>query len=266
MENKYNLDGGIGAYKDNGTRAFVQTYTHDEVTIEYIDKYNQTHSEFIRLRIGTNEGQQIVMLENGKFYIINGYSTKISWKQELSTDLLFKVIEDIIKTNNIIGNLIELKTNEKTNLVKAINELSQRTSTPRKIIGYVKYLSDNKDPENVKDLETRYNVRAKRFEYYSDLGEWVLLPIGWQKLNHIIRRREYLPTNISNGTIYGILEEDIVLRYENEKWSEVHIKDDEPGDEYIIQSIYNDIYNGEVTGSLINTPMGWVYLINHNYL
>ena len=67
MENKYYKDGGIGSYKENGTRSFVQTYTHDEVSIDFIDEKAEVRTEFIRLRIGTNEGQQIIMLENGKY-------------------------------------------------------------------------------------------------------------------------------------------------------------------------------------------------------
>ena len=266
MESKYNLGGGIGAYKDNGTRAFVQTYTHNEVSIEYVDTEGQIHTEFIRIRIGTNEGQQIIMLENGKFYMINGYATKIDWKQELSTELIFGAITDIVKVNETIGNLLDLRTNEKTNLVKAINELTRRTSTPRKLVGYVKYLSDGKDPENAKDLEVRYNVKTQRFEYYSDLGEWVVLPVAWQKLNNIVRRREYLPTEVIDGMTYGILEEDVIVRYKNKEWVEVQIKDDEIGDEYIIRFVYNDLFNGNITGSIINTLMGWVYLINYNHI
>lgn len=265
MENKYNIDGGIGAYSDNGIRAFVQTYTHNEVSIRYIDFDGQSYEKFIRLRIGTNEDRQIIMLSNGKFYMIQGFASEVYWNQELSADYVFGCIDDIIKLNKTIGSLTELQTIEKGNIVKAINELSVRASTSRHIIGYVKYATDGVDPE-VEDLSVRYNDINKRFEYYSDVDGWTLLPKGWQRLTNIIRSRDYLPVEPKEGETYGILNEDKVLKYSNGKWLQCLIGDELVGDEYLVQSVYNKLFNGNATGSVIYTTMGWTYLVHYNYL
>lgn len=265
MENKYNIKGGIGAYKDNGTRAFVQTYVHDEVSIIYVDNKGVSHTEFIRLRLGTNEGQQIIMLENGKFYMVKGFANYVQWSDELSANYVFNAIKDIAKLNDAIGNLLELYTNEKKNLVKAINEVVVTSGTPRKLQGYIKYLSDGVNPKDAIDLEVRYNDTTKRFEYYSDVGEWILLPQGWQKLANLVRAREYLPSEVLEGTVYGILEESIAVEYKNGVWTECSISVDKIGDEYLVQSVYNSMFNGDATASVIYTPMGWTYLVHYNY-
>ena len=265
MENKYYKDGGIGSYKENGTRSFVQTYTHDEVSIDFLDEKSEVRTEFIRLRIGTNEGQQIIMLENGKFYMIQGYATQVSYQQELSTQKLFQALSSIELTNHTIGNLGELFTNEKSNLVKAINEVAIRTSTPRHLVGYVKYATDGVDIE-AEDLSVRYNDKTKRFEYYSDVDGWTLLPKGWQLLSHLARARDYLPTEPEEGICYGILNEDKVVRYVQGEWIECILGEDQIGDEYLVQEVYNKYFNGNATGSVIYTLMGWTYLVHYNYL
>lgn len=266
MENKYCKDGGIGAYKENGTRAFVQTYAHDEVSITYLDEHYNKHEEFIRIRIGTNEGKQIIMLENGKFYMISGFATTVSRFDELSVEKLIQAIGNIELIQETIGNLLELNTNDRTSLVKAINEIAVRTSTPRHLMGYVKYITDDVDLNDVPDLSIRYNDKSKRFEYYSDVDGWTLLPVGWQRLPNIVRTRENLPSEPENISIYGILNEDKVVSYQNNEWTELFSPMDQVGDEYLVQEVYNKYFNGNATGSVILTEMGWTYLVHYNYL
>lgn len=265
MENKYNLDGGIGAYKDNGTRAFVQTYTHNEVSINVIDSNGESHEEFIRIRIGTNEGRQIIMLENGKFYIINGYAITVNYNEELSVEKIVQAISGIELIREVIGNILALHTNSKTNLVQAINEVAQNASTPRHLAGYVQYATEGVDPE-VEDMSIRYNDMSKRFEYFSDVDGWTLLPIGWQRLPHIIRSRDYLPSEPNDLDRYGILNEDKVVCYQNGEWTELCSLVDEVGDEYLVKEVHNKLFNGNATGSVILTDMGWTYLVHYNYL
>lgn len=265
MEHKYCKDGGIGAYKDTGTRAFVQTYTHNEVGVKYVDANNEEHKQYIRLRIGTNEGNQIVMLENGKFYMTTGYSTKIYWNQELSIDLIYGAITDIIKIFSTVGNLLNLHTIEKIDLVSAINELERRTSiSNRQLVGYIKYLSDIDVEFKVNDLDVRFNNIKKQFEYYSDVCGWVPLPNGWQRLKHLVRYKDELPETSSEA--YGVLSEDKVYEYIDDKWTETNVKNDNIGDEYLVEEIYNSQFRGNANGSLINTGMGWTYLVRYNYL
>lgn len=265
MENKYNENGGIGAVKNNGTRAFVQTYMHDEVTITLIDNQNNESEQFIRIRIGTNEGGQIIMLENGKFYMIKGFTQKVLWSDEISSTTVFRAVKDIIELSNTIGSLTDLQTNTHDNIVHAINEVAIRASTPRRLVGYVKYATDGVDPE-VEDLSIRYNDKTKRFEYFSDVNGWTLLPVGWQRLQHIVRSRDYLPTEPKEYEVYGILNEDKVVSWQNGEWIEVFTVLDQIGDEYLVQEVHNKLFNGDATGSVIFTEMGWTYLVHYNYL
>ena len=265
MENKYNENGGIGAYDSNGTRAFIQTYTHNEVSIMYLDEHYNTKEEFIRIRIGTNEGKQIIMLENGKFYMIQGFASTVSYLDELSVEKIVQAISGIELIQEVIGNILALHTNSKTNLVQAINEVAQNASTPRHLAGYVQYATEGVDPE-VEDMSIRYNDMSKRFEYFSDVDGWTLLPIGWQRLPHIVRSRDYLPSEPNDLDRYGILNEDKVVSYQNGEWTELCSLVDEVGDEYLVKEVHNKLFNGNATGSVILTDMGWTYLVHYNYL
>ena len=265
MENKYNLDGGIGAYKDNGTRVFVQTYTHDEVSINVIDSNGESHEEFIRIRIGTNEGRQIIMLENGKFYIINGYATTINYNEELSVDLIYSMLTDISKLHEFVGNVSNLHTINHTNLVSAINEIMSISSTTRHLIGSVKYICDGVDPDDCQDLDIRFNNQTGKFEYYSETNDWTSLPEGWQILKNIVRTRDDLPEEPKEGDIYGVLWDEVVVKYVNGEWPEIYLDTSELiGSEYLAKHVYNNAFRGNATGSIIKTVTGWVYLIHYN--
>lgn len=265
MENKYNLDGGIGAYKDNGTRAFVQTYTHDEVSISVVDSNSESHEEFIRIRIGTNEGKQIIMLENGKFYIINGYATTVNYNEELSADLIHLMLTDISKLYKFVGNVSNLHTINHTNLVSAINEMMTICSTSRHLVSDIKYVSDGVDPDDCQDLDIRFNNQIGKFEYYSETNDWIPLPEGWQILKNIVRTRDDLPKEPKEGEIYGILWDDVIVKYTSNEWVEVYLDTDgQVGDEYLVQYIYNSKFSGDATGSVVKTVTGWVYLIHYN--
>lgn len=254
----------IESYKDvNSTRAFVQTYDDDEVKIEF-----EGQLVSVRIRIGTNKGNQIIMLENGNFYLTTGFATTIKPSEEIVPYKAIQLlIEQIEQVNNNIGALSKLKTRNTNSLIDAINELSRELSTPRRIKGYIKYLSDNgieTFSKDCKDLEIRYNDITKSFEYYSEVGEWIKLPRCWQKLKNIIRKSEELPENPEIGDTYAILEDEKIVAYYDEQWLEVNVIEDCPGDEYLVQHIYNNQFEGNATGSVIYTPNGWVYLINYN--
>lgn len=265
MENKYNENGGIGAYKDNGTRAFVQTYTHDEVSINYVDLNGETHTEFIRIRIGTNEGKQIVMLENGKFYMIDGFATTIDYREELSVDSVYLALTNINKIYTLLGNITELHTITKLNLVSAINEILTMSSTSRHLIGSIKYISDNLDPDDCKDLDIRFNNETKNFEYYSETNYWTPLPEGWHILQNIVRTRDDLPEEPHEGEVYGILWDEVVIKYTSGEWVEVYLETNENiGDEYLVEHVYNSEFSGNATGSVIKTSTGWRYLVHYN--
>lgn len=262
---KYNKDGGISAYRQNQSRAFVQTYANSEVAIKVSNGQNITN-EYVRLRFGTNTGKQIVLLDNNKFYMIENSTQVIQPEHELSASLLFEALNDIARIKNIIGNLLILNTNNKNTIIEAINEISSKLTSTRTLKGRLKFVSDDKDPKYVEDLDIRFNNNIQRFEYFSDVDSWTVLPIGWQKLNNIVRSRDYLPSEPNENDTYGILNEDIILIYKSGEWTEVLAKDDEIGDEYIVQQIYSKYYDGNVGGSLILTPMGWSYQANYLYL
>lgn len=262
---KYNKDGGMGAYRQNQSRAFVQTYANREVAMKVSNGQNIVN-EYVRLRFGTNTGKQIVLLDNNKFYMIENSTQVIQPEHEISASLLFEAINDIVQIKNTIGNLLTLNTNNKNTITEAINEISGKLTSTRTLKGRLKFVSDDKDPEYVEDLDIRFNNSIQRFEYFSDVSGWTLLPIGWQKLNNIVRSRDYLPSEPNENDTYGILNEDIVLIYKNGAWTEVLVKDDEIGDEYTVQQIYSKYYDGNFGGSLILTPMGWSYQANYLYL
>lgn len=254
----------IESYSDvNSTRAFVQTYAKDEVQIDFEGKLVP-----VRIRIGTNEGNQIVMLENGNFYLVTGFTKSIKHSDELvpyrATQL---VLEEIERLKNNIGKMSALNTLNNNSLIDAINELQREFSVSRHIKGFIKYLSDDNVEtfsKDCKDLEIRYNNVTKSFEYYSEVGEWLKLPKAWQKLKNIIRKSEDLPENPEIGDTYAILEDEKIVAYYDERWLEVDVISDQPGDEYLVQHIYNKQFDGNATGSVIYTPNGWVYLINYN--
>lgn len=254
----------IESYSDvNSTRAFVQTYDDDEVQIDFEGKLVP-----VRIRIGTNEGNQIVMLENGNFYLVAGFTKSIKRSDELvpyrATQL---ILEEIKGLKNNIGTMSALNAINNNSLVDAINELQREFSVSRRIKGFIKYLSDDNVEtfsKDCKDLEIRYNNITKCFEYYSEVGEWLKLPKAWQKLKNIIRKPEDLPTNPEIGDTYAILEDETIVTYHDEQWLEVNVISDQPGDEYLVQHIYNNRFDGNATGSVIYTPNGWVYLVNYN--
>lgn len=254
----------IESYSDvNSTRAFVQTYAKDEVKIDFEGKLVP-----VRIRIGTNEGNQIVMLENGNFYLVPGFTKSVKHTDELvpyrATQL---VLGEIERVKNNIGKISALNTLNNNSLIDAINELQRELSVSRRIKGFIKYLSDDNIEtfsKDCKDLEIRYNNVTKSFEYYSEVGEWLKLPKAWQKLKNIIRKSEDLPENPEIGDTYGILENETIVAYHDEQWLEVNVISDQAGDEYLVQHIYNNQFEGNASGSVIYTPNGWVYLINYN--
>lgn len=254
----------IESYSDvNSTRAFVQTYDNDEVQINFEGKLVP-----VRIRIGTNEGNQIVMLENGNFYLVEGFTKSIKHSDELVPYKATQLIsEEIKRLKNNIGTMSALNTTNTNSLVDAINEIQREFSVSRRIKGFIKYLSDDNVEtfsKDCKDLEIRYNNVTKSFEYYSEVGEWLKLPNAWQKLKNIIRKPEDLPENPEIGDTYAILEDETIVTYHDEQWLEVNVISDQPGDEYLVQHIYNNRFNGNASGSVIYTPNGWVYLINYN--
>ena len=268
MENKYNENGGIGAYADNESRAFVQTYTHDEVSIEYVDEYGLPHTEYIRIRIGTNEGRQIVLLENGKFYMIEGYQTSVSYREELSAKLLFEALDCYTDLRKTIGNLLELSVSHKTNLVDAINELTYAMATSRRVVSGIKYVSEKGvsvlDPD---DLDVKYDARERRFAYWSaESNEWLPMPAEWARAKQLVIDDEHLPTDAAIGDTVAVIADNCTKRFNGEEWEEVHFKDYQVGDEILVQHVFrDDTPDGNAYGSIVLTEsIGWYpYSITH---
>lgn len=256
--------GGIGCYKTNCSRAFVQTYSHDEVQITLVGETGIETNLFIRIRIGTNDGKQILMLDNNKFYIVDSYATKVRYTEEISPSTIFANVLNIDMLYRLLGDMTQLATVNKTSIVNAVNELVNTSSVNRLLKGSIKYLVDKSTCAGEDDLDIRFNLERQRFEYWSNTGEWVLLPRGFNKLDKIVRTRSELPEKANLNSTCGILDENTVLLYDG-AWIEVHLTEDYIGDEYLVQHIYNSEFGGNATGSLIKTQHGWTYLVHYNY-
>lgn len=263
---KYCNDGGIGAYEGNSSKAFIQTYAEQEVAIHLLGADGITTIQYIRIRLGINDKEQLIVLDNGKFYLVDSYATIVRPENQISPVYIFEAIKQIKNLQNTCGSILDLKTNNKASIVEAINELSVKLASPRTLKGYIEFVCDNIEPEHIKDLDIRFNNLLQKFEYYSEVSdEWIGLPDGWQKLKYIVRNRDMLPAEPTNEA-YGILSEDKIVQYIDNTWTEVQVLDDMVGDEYIVRYVYDKYYTGNVGGSIIKTPKGWVYIVNYLYL
>ena len=189
-----------------------------------------------------NKILSICLLSNFKFYIIyNKEVTVLTYKDEVDLKSTFDIL---LYKNNILEQSIK---DLKQRLVNFENSFSVLVGfTP---IGYIDYAvkSLNELVSSCKDLSIAYCDESKRFYYFSEsTKEWLLLPLGWQKLKEIVRRldeaRDYLEV--------GVLISNSVFKDINGKLVLDTVDADKEGDLYVVN-------NG---GFVVLTRKGWTII------
>lgn len=238
----------------------IRTFEPDELQVSLVNEDGTTEIRDVRGMIASRDcdgnGTHIILLSNHRIYIVNSlYSKEVRWNQELG----YEVKE--LKT--FVGDKLSLLTKENTSLVAAINEVYKYASTSRKLVGSIQYVveSENQLPTRAEDMAYCFRLDTKRFYYYSEgLEDWIVLPKGWAKLNHIVRTRDNLPECSLNDMI-GVLEESVVLRVaELDETISFYSDtiDDNVGDEYLCDNIITKNKSGK--GSLVLTERGWMII------
>lgn len=248
--------------------ADIKTYSPGELLATIINEDNSTTNVDVVFKISTFDvarALHFVMLGNTKCYLTQNLNN-IYYYEEILPHKLFDLLHTVNIMKSEIGNVGNLLTNNKS-LVSAINELSSVTSTTRKLKGYIQWLVFDKqtlDNIDASDLDITYCVGTDEWLYYSkNLLNWLPLPEGWQQLKHIVRTfsdRQLLMQTTPNQ-IAGVLENSYVYKDDGTNIWKIDLLKDQVGDEYIVQYIVTDTENIK-NGTLINTPKGWVYLIN----
>lgn len=248
--------------------ADIKTYSPGELLTTIINKDNTETLVDIVLKLSIFDDYQalhFVMLDNAKCYLTKNLN-KIYYVDEILPSQLFNLNDSCNTIKNNIGNVSDLMTNNKS-IVSAINELATVVSTGRHIKGYIQWLvlkKENLNNIDASDLDVSYCYDTNEWLYYSkNLLNWLPLPEGWQQLKYIVRTfsdRQSLMQTTPNQ-IAGVLENSYVYKDDGTNIWKIDLLKDQVGDEYIVQCIVTDTENIK-NGTLINTPKGWVYLIN----
>lgn len=248
--------------------ADIKTYSPGELLATIINEDNSTTNVDVVFKISIFDvarALHFVMLGNTKCYLTQNLNS-IYYYEEILPHKLFDLLHTVNIMKSEIGNVGDLLTNNKS-LVSAINELSSVTSTTRKLKGYIQWLVFDKqtlDNIDASDLDISYCVGTDEWLYYSkSLEEWLPLPEGWQQLKSIVRtvneRKTLMRTNPNQ--IIGVLENGCVYSDNGQIISVTHIPKNQVGDEYIVQCIVTTDGSTK-TGTLTNTPKGWVFLVS----
>lgn len=256
----------IGSGDSGNSQSIVATYSPGEYPITLVKQDGSKVQKDVRVKISCTDingvGVNLLLLSDYNIYITSSLkSGSISWDQELYAKTY--------ALNQTIGDLISLKTKNKSNIISAINELYKDMSCSHHLVGALQYVVEDDHMMRYftepTDLALCFQLDTKRFYYYSEAFKgWVSLPDGWAKLHYIVRTMEDIPDDAKIGELCGALIDDTVYvlksKEDNNNIWDISGVVDEVGDEYVVQSILTRERKGP--GSLLFTKSGWRFIFN----
>lgn len=256
----------IGSGESGGSQSVVATYGPGEYPITFVKQDGSKVQKDVRVKIACADisgiGTHLLILSDYGIYVTSSLkSGSVSWDQAIDAKSY--------ALNQAIGDLISLKTRNKSSIVSAINELHKDMSCSHHLVGALQYVVENDymmryftEPT---DLALCFQLDTKRFYYYSGAFKgWVSLPDGWAKLHYIVRTMEDIPDEAKIGELCGAITDDTVYvlksKEDNNNIWDISGIVDEIGDEYVVQSILTKERKGP--GSLLFTKSGWRFIFN----